>query len=823
MRFAVTGATATLLVVTLTCVTAPASDDELDALLGPASESSSNTPASPESTERLSGADASAQPSDDNRVADVLPTIPVQSRGKDLPVVAPRRAPRAIEEIVVTAALREQNIQDVVGGIQVFSGRDLESRGADGLDDYIFATPGIGLRDGGAGVNVGIRGVSNLSGSSAGVFDGASTTGFYVNDVPVQGSGLAPDLALYDLNRVEVLKGPQGTLYGEGSMGGAIRMILNAPSIDAFAFKADALGTYTQDGRPGGSLKAAANIPLYDPADLATRIVGTYKREGGWIDQEQFGETDGNTSTGWSLRGLVSGRPIEALEAELLYLGDHASLPRSNYINPERSGYVNERYENERTDTDFSQYALTLRYDLEDAQLISVTSGVDATQSQIIRFPLFESILAQQGIPPGTLGINEEPYVFALDQATLTQELRLVSGGDRRIDYVGGLFYRDRRGDYRSTQFSPDLPTNIVPPTPALLDLLALLGPAALNQEPGSGRQFTRDGRESYEQYAVYGELVLHLLETFDITLGLRYFREEVGLFDVFTVYNETALIYASALEDLQTISEFSAPTSGLLPKLALSYWLTPDLMVFAQGSKGFRSGQPNSQFNFGVGNAIVDPDTVWNYELGFKSTLFGGATTFNASAYYVDWSDIQVFATGVMQIGALEVDGVYLANAGDAEIYGAEFELLSTLTDTLSVAVSAGYIHSELTSAFAGLQAPTGQQLPNTPEWSYSLALNYSQPVGATLFANAGVSYQHIDRQKANLIDDQIPDGNPLAAHGLLSTTLGVAGERWGLTLIGSNLLNERRELFTNQVDTRPNLLVGRPRSVGLQLNVNF
>ena len=217
-----------------------------------------------------------------------------------------------LEEIVVTAERRTQNQQDVPTALQAFTGRGLERRGADGFEDYVLSVPGLSFRDQGAGATrIAIRGVSNVSASDFGVTTPVSTVGLYLNDVPIQGTSQLPDLNLYDLEQIEVLKGPQGTLYGEGAMGGAIRMTLARPDPAEFSARGEVIGSFTKSGGFNNGGRAAVNIPLAQDT-TALRIVGTYRDNDGFVDNVARDEDDANSSSAYSVRALLALIPRRA-------------------------------------------------------------------------------------------------------------------------------------------------------------------------------------------------------------------------------------------------------------------------------------------------------------------------------------------------------------------------------------------------------------------------------------------------------------------------------------------------------------------------------
>jgi outer membrane receptor protein involved in Fe transport len=256
-----------------------------------------------------------------------LPVIPVS--GAPATDAAPEPQEResggfgGIDEVVVTSAYREQKAQDLVGSSQVFGGKALDEKGAAGLKDFLLEVPSVSFEPSGNGSNkITMRGISNVNASDLGYAGGSPTTGIYVNDVAVQGSGVFPDLDIYDLQRIEVLKGPQGTLYGEGSMGGSIRMVTNDPNLHQWQLRTQGSLSNTTAGSPSGYFRAAVNVPIVDDA-LAARIVGNVRHTGGYVDYTGRDEDDANSVDHQTARAVVRYVPAEALTLDYTLMYDN--------------------------------------------------------------------------------------------------------------------------------------------------------------------------------------------------------------------------------------------------------------------------------------------------------------------------------------------------------------------------------------------------------------------------------------------------------------------------------------------------------------------
>ncbi len=738
------------------------------------------------------------------------------------------------DEIVVTANRREQNLQEVVGGIQVFGGDELEKQGADGIEDYILKVPGAGMqKDGSGGTKLGLRGISNAAGNNSGSFDGVSTVGLYLNDVPMQGAGTLPDLALYDLNRVEVLKGPQGTLYGEGSMGGAIKMIVNHASLTEYEAKADATLSYTEEGGVNWFTKAAFGGPIVEDR-IGLRLVGTMKEESGYVDYTEQGREDANTSDGWSVRGIVNGE-WNAFKVEAMVLLDYARADQFPNVNSGEDDLKNDQLERQFSETDFGLYGLTLKYDFGPVELTSVTSLIKADKDQIYRSGLTSSLLEgnsidlilqeELGLPATGFQIddffqqtlvNEEPLLWTTSEENFAQELRLMSTGDERLDWVVGLFYRNRDKDYFGVLTQPD---TALPPDPTGGLLQALLEPLS----PFDDRAYDRHGVETFEQYAVYAEGNYELTDALELTLGLRYFNETVGLHDTFNVYWLYALLYSGFGGPTTFKIDLEPEVDGFLPKASLKWQIDDDFMVYGLVSRGFRSAGPNANFAFDVGDPVMDPDYLWNYEAGYKTRWLSGALTINGTFFYLDWEDIQLLKAGVGTIGAIPTELIYFDNAGDARVLGAEIETLLFPMEGLMLGINLSYLDGEITETEPDADAFVGSPLPSMPELSASIFAAYTMDLWGDVTGTIAGGWQYIDDMNIVVESNTEPSGLPVESYQQVQIHLSVDGMNWGVGLFVDNLLDERPQLFRTLLDTRRYTTIGRPRTGGITARMSF
>lgn len=598
-----------------------------------------------------------------------------------------------LEEITVTARKREESLQAVPAAVSVLGEQQLHRIGADDFQGFSRTVPGLNLTPTGpAQSNVNIRGVSTTST----VTSAQSTVSFYIDDLPTLDSflGLAtPDLRLFDVSRVEVLRGPQGTLFGSGALSGAIRVITNKPKLAATEFAAE-VGTATiTDGDASYQLNAMGNFPLVQDR-FAVRLVGYWREDGGYIDNIlPGGKADHNSAD--TAGGRVSAR-LQASEALSLTLtssyqeNEFDQGPNSFYSAADGGPFQIVSFGPTGGRSEFTTHNLVADYNWGPATLTSSTTyGENDAETPTDGFSRLLS--AALGLP-STVGI---PLIdFAAGHA-FAQELRIVSNADQRIDYLIGAFFLKRRSDRGQTFVSPV-------PGLTLFDFTAKM---------------------ETEEAALFGEVNLNLTDRLDLTLGGRGFTNEFDLRS-----SSTGLI--SGLPPGVVITDASAADeSGFNPKLVLSYRYSPEGMVYAQAARGYRTGF----INIAVGdNPAVpyDSDTLTNYELGLKSYWFDRVLLLNAAAYFIDWQDVQINAQRV--INGILFDGI--ANAGAAEAKGLEVEAVWIPAGSWEFSAAVAFNDTELTEIDPNftVNALEGDELPAAPNFTSASAVQYAFDLGS-------------------------------------------------------------------------------------------
>ncbi|MEN8721910.1 MAG: TonB-dependent receptor [Alphaproteobacteria bacterium] len=730
-------------------------------------------------------------------------------------------AESSVDEIVVTASRREETLQDYVGGIQVFSGADLDAAGAKGIEDVVYKIPGAGFKKEGNGTtSVALRGISNLTQVFNGFGDGVSTVGIYINDVPIRGAASMPDIGLYDLSRVEVLKGPQGTLYGEGAMGGAIRLLLEQPSKDSWAYKADASYAMTRGGDDSYGVRMAAGGPVSDK--VSVRLVGTYRLDGGFVDYVNRGTENEDEARSWSGRMLLDWEATDRFKANVLVLIQDSELDNYHEVDPREGELKNSINEDRFNNTDFQFGAVTLKHEFNFAELTSVSGYFSSYRESQLFSPLLTTLVPQAadltlrpvlgplaGPISGALVtvfddiiggniITEELQFFNTDQESLSQEFRLVSTNTGKWHWIAGLYGSKTETSSYQNQNAPDL--------------------------PGESRIITANGTEIFEQLSAYGEVVYYPWDPIKITGGLRAFYERTDIYQLAISHGALGLAQIAAGQGAETITDHESDSRDILPKLSIAWDADDWLNVYVLASKGFRSGGNNVASTFHEFKSY-EPDYLWNYELGLKSRFWGGRLSVNMSAYYLDWSDTQAVATVTGSLGGVPAEFIAIQNVGQAEVYGSEIEL-AAIADWAMLFASLGLNRSEILSSDESGTIIPGEPLPNQPELTASVSLNLRPFTFDFGVPYLQIDWTYTDEQFHLAKTNSAPDGDLAPAFDLLNLRFGVEAEAWAISLFANNVTDERPVLSRSALregESDQIFSTSRPRTIGLQARSNF
>ncbi len=747
-----------------------------------------------------------------------------------------------LEEIVVTAEKREATIETTAISITAISGGDIQDRGFTDLASLMKTVPGVAVRSSGPGMTeFEMRGVASNGGNSP-------TVGFYLDDTSLTAPAatnegkivISPDL--YDLSRVEVLRGPQGTLYGSGSMGGTIKVVTNPPNPDRFEASGEAKFADTDHGGFDHAENAMVNLPFWGDK-AALRIVGGYSYDSGWIDRVvvapgQFPFPTGFVNGAYTTRGNVLAAPIAEeyhdvndVEQTNLRLSavfkpiDGLTITPSYFYQKLRSGGLPYIDSTPGTDAFYQPFDTPEGYhDLFELESLSVKYHTDAfeissataywTRHEPLTQDTAESwttALAPAGIGitgfgPGNGNLGQSTAEEDNQSHQTTEELRISSVGGGPFKWVAGYFYSDFVSPWditfpsQSGASNPDIGTN---------DLFSYYTPFKILQQ------------------SFFGEVTYNITEPFSVTVGARRYHYDSAVYlDQYGGLTSTVVQAASENEQ------------GVTPKYTLAYQFNPDLLVYATAAKGFRPGggtgpvptsgplsceaQLQSEYNsngaFVPGPLQFKSDTVWSYELGEKWRSANNRVTVNAAAYFENWN-------GVQQTNSLSSCGyVYTANAGDAHVYGGELEVDTIVVHDLEATANVSYSHAALVSSSlvdAGFNPGTPVQ--EVPKWTGTVALVYRHSLTDDLTLTArGESTYTGSRTDATYAVNELP------SYDLTNLRAGVETNQWSAVLFVNNL-TDKRALLNNITQDATNLAdynriaVNQPRTAGIDLNYKF
>jgi iron complex outermembrane recepter protein len=657
-------------------------------------------------------------------------------------------------EIVVTAQKRSERLQDVPISIIALSAEELAQRNIVNIDDLQFVVPGLQLHKQGQDNAIYLRGVANVSGNSP-------LVGVYLDEADVTNGPAQLDVDLYDLQRVEVLRGPQGTLYGEGSMGGTIRFITNNPSLSTFQMQADVAGLLTQNGAPSQRIQSVVNVPLVNDT-LAIRVATQFDHEGGWINQPAANLTDINDHNIADVRTKVLWQPASEFSASVMAeihrnngVMDNGEVVEGNYTQP--FGLTTQR----RLTTDYDLYNSTLSYDFSGAKLLSTTTYFDQ-RNIVYNFGYFGEFS-----PPG-----KPLYQVYIPQTSTTshavdEEVRLTSAGDSPWKWTAGIFYRDYytlhiQSSYYFSQQGPPLP----PPYPGLVD-------------PNTSRSYAVFGDTSYE---LFGRLTLGV--------GLRTYHDD------------------------QSVPDQTASFHSVDPRFYANLKVTGEANLYASAGKGFRSGGFNA-----VGQATYDPESVWTYELGVKTSMIEHVVSLDADVFYSKYEGYQTGAalppTFILETG----------NVGAAKIKGVEATLLYRPAEEWTLTLNGDRIDAYVTSI--GQALPTliallpGDNLDYVPRYQATASIernfvwdtrpifarvDYNLQGPSTLLARDAGYWYH---SESNVIH-------------LLNVNAGIQwNDNLSMGVFAQNLINDRGYTEPDIIEEAANR--ARPRTVGFNFGVKF
>jgi len=708
----------------------------------------------------------------------------------------------ALEEVIVTAQKRDESLQDVPFAISAFTAEALRKNRIDNYLTLSQSAAGLSVWTDGVGRNeFVIRGVAT---SPTGRDKTAikEKVGVYINEMPIADATYTPQIDFFDVNRIEVLRGPQGTLFGAGSLAGTVRVITNAPDPSAFQSRIEMGISTVSGGNMGYEAKAMLNVPLKEETS-AIRGVFYQRDEGGFIDNSALGQTNVNDSetTGGRLMGLFNITDRFSAKASVFYdkreIGgitqeDVFTAPPFPDFQPGRNKQYRET--DEPMEDQFKAASLELNYDGDNMNFVSATSFIDGSADRKTDEARFMDVIF--GLPDQSFWVED-----LNDFEVFSQEFRIASAGDGRFDWVTGAYYSTRERSLNQLGFSPGFD-----------DLTGV--PSQAFGVSTADTLFDYYETQDLEQYALFGEIAYPMTDKLTFTTGLRWYdvkedavQDAAGFFFGGTVFQE-----ASFSKD------------GFNPRFILDYAVSENVSVAAQASKGFRLGGSTYPVNedlckddleqIGVSEPPTqfDNETLWNYELSLKSTLADGRVVANASLFTQDYENL-------IQSISLPCGFALTGNLGAAKIKGAEFELQAAINENWSVSANATYLDPEIEDSGAFLNLEEGQRLPLSPEFSAAANLHFYSQLSNAWELDGDLNFQYVDEMLQNLQFDDVKTDS----YQLVSTQLRVSSGKWSLTAYVDNVFDEEAELAKSVALGTIRTAINRPRTFGLQLGIDF
>ncbi len=717
-----------------------------------------------------------------------------------------------LDEVIVTSRKREETILDIPQEIQTISQQQLERANLNSVEDFSRFVPSLTVNATAPGRSaIYFRGVADDSSS----FIADSSAAIYLDEQPLTQSALQPEIRLVDIERIEALPGPQGTLYGSSSQSGTLRYITNKPDPSGFYADVSLDGHSVDKGDEGYEVSGVLNLPVGE--NTAIRIVGFSARDAGFIDNV-LGRSLGGTYDNADVveKDVNSVEYVGGRAAVRWLAGDnwivdagvvHQQMDASTYAedNVQRAGreYTNVRFIDEDREDEWTQFALTLQGDLGWGQFTSASSYFtrdvsyfqDNTDYAFSLSSEFGAYYVNYDLGPDPRGLGWDDRDYA---DRFAQEFRL-QGATEKLTWIAGLFYErmengfdfvTRIEDYENTPSFQYWNTNY-------------------GVEPGTtDNSFYHSGNDQEtEQFAAFGEVGYSPNEDWTLTAGLRWFDH---------TRKRSAFIESPNGNQVTDLSGENS-TSDITKKVSIQYNLTDNAMVYALYSDGFRAGGVNIVRPGTVLPVTYDQDFLYNYELGFKSRLAGGKYTLNLTAFRMEWKDYQI---EVVDPGPLYA--VLVANVGDAEIDGVTLDFTAFVFDSLNIGLNLQLLDPKTKADRPELGLASGARLPFSAEEKGSVWLEYTHPqefAGGNFYARYQWTYMgnSLNGLPGVELDGSITPANLQPAYQVADAKIGFATDEWEIYAYVDNLTNERAVLFDQQSAPIGNITINWPRTWGL------
>lgn len=702
-----------------------------------------------------------------------------------------------LSEVIVTASRRAEKLRDVASSITALGENQLKQQNIAQFDDFVGQIPNISFTGSGpSNRQVVLRGISTST------FSQSAKVATYIDDVAVGsstalavGSFNRPDVNVFDLDRVEVLRGPHGTRYGANSLGGLLKYVTKSPSMVGDATYDVRIGSSSaSNGGFGYGLDASANFPISDKT--AIRVSGFTRKDPGFIDNIGTGEEDVNDTDNLGARlNLLSNLSDKlSLKATAMFqnvdIGAQTSVRIDENGKPVFDDYEQERFSPENIESKLQFYALTLKYKLGGVNLTSTTGYNIMANNKNNDWTRID------GVGWEDTGVVTFPELIQMETKKWSQELKLASNDNDKFEWAVGVFMTGENSFLKGLEQG--------------LQADGTVGTQVPSWAEGQGtpaNMFSSDWQSKFKQFAGYGELTYYLSPKFDVTGGVRYTQNE-------TDFDQTlgGLWLFNGGEDQvypHVNSKDNATTFMISPR-----WRVSDAtMIYARAAQGFRPGGPNSLTPAAIANGAeveYGADKLTNYEIGVKTSVFNNRLFFDLTYFNIDWKDIQ--------IRQISDDGfAFTGNGGKASSKGLELAVTARPTDGLTFSFNLGTLDAKLDEDVPGVGAVKGDELPNAPGLTHGGSINYEFPSKSSSTFNIGGSWRHVGDRLNDLGESRIT----MEGYNTFNLHAGLSFKNYEIQAYAKNFTN------TIGIESISNFFsygtVSRPRTIGISLTAHF
>lgn len=696
-----------------------------------------------------------------------------------------------LEEVIVTAQKRVERMMEVPQSVSVLSSEDLSKLGATQFRDFANTIPGLTFNTAGAGeTQVSLRGVTSG-------FDISPTVGIYVDDVPygssapfTKAAAHALDVGLFDIDQIEVLRGPQGTLYGASTMGGLVKYVTKRPDATRFGIDTQLGTSSTEDGDVSYNAAAALNAPLVTDK-VAVRVSGFNSHDGGYIDNLARGEEDVNSADIYGGRIDLVLMPTDELSIRIGGFAQNISRDAPASADYDLNGEAVDGDLEQRhafAEPFFQKFRLvngTVNYDFGSATLTSISSYQEAQARftyDITTFigPALELFL---GRSYGAIGVNNNQGVHKF-----TQEVRLASNGPRQLEWLAGAYYTRETGSNFQDFSLRDLDTDPFPPNDV----------------------FTFSQPSKFEETAGFADITYHFTQRLDASVGVRYAQN-----------SQRTVQFGDGAFGQDQVPRRS--DDDVLTYLANArYHFNDNATGYLRYATGYRPGGPNLIANdpntgLPIGPTTFEADKLNSYEIGFKGETSDRRLGIDVAAYRIDWDDMQVLTTQVFS---------GIGNAGTATIDGIELTLSARPLRRFGATAALAYQDARLTENAPDIGGVDGERLPNVPRFTAALSADY-QLSGGTWSPSVGATLRHVSDRFASFDNSTSVAQYHLPEYSMVDLRTGFVVGSVEMQIYIRNLFDERAQLIA---PTGISTLAGpvqisilQPRTVGLSAAFNF